>query len=66
MSHAGFSKVHVPIDNSRKNMFALRIDLFFALRELIVSADGDEFFAADRNASLESFGGRYHPAILNN
>ena len=36
--------------------FPFDVDFLLALRELIVGADGDEFFVADRHAAFESFG----------
>ena len=55
VGHAGLSEVNVPVNNSREDVFTFGVDFLFALRQLIVCADGDDLFVADRNAALKDF-----------
>jgi hypothetical protein len=64
MGHAGFAEMDMAIEDPGQNMFALRVDFFLALRQLVVGADGDDFLVADGNASLKGFRGCHYPTVL--
>ena len=66
VGHAGLSEVNVPVNNSREDVFTFGVDFLFALGQLIVCADGDDFFIADRHAALKDFRRCYHPTIFDN
>ena len=65
VSHAGLSKMDVSVDDTGENMFTFRVDLLFALGELVVRADGNEFLVADGHAPFEGFLRCHYPTILN-
>ena len=54
------------VNDARQYMFALDVDFFFALRQGIVRADGDDLFIADRDAALERRLRSDHPTIFYN
>ena len=66
VGHPRVAEMHVRIDEAGENMLSRQVYHRLALRQGLISSDGDEFAVGDRNPAAHRFLRGDHPAVLQN